>query len=264
MKVLIADDEKLICEGMCAILAAIPNVYFETRSVNSVAQGKQELKWFKPDIVISDIEMPGPSGLTLVEYVRGFYAGTRVLILSGHDDFNYVRTAFKLQVDDYLLKPIDVAKFQELMKRIYVEFQRDAASELAEEIYTGFFPEEPEKVLSPRLQELCEYIQRNYSKDVSLRKLSEVFSCSETFICNLFKQETGRTYLEFVNRVRVRNAFRYLLSRPHRCIHEIAVDLGYASERQFFRVFKGLTGVTPNYLREKYTAALHNNSTKTE
>lgn len=252
MKVLIADDEKVVCDGMCAILAAIPGTYFEIRAVTGVEAAKEELRRFKPDMVITDIEMPGVSGLKLVEYVQEYYAGTRVLILSGHDDFDYVRTAFKLQVDDYLLKPIDVAKFQELMKRIYVEFQCNAAGARVDEIYRDFFSAEPQRPVSGRLQEICDYIKRNYAKDVSLRKLTEVFSCSETFLCNLFKQETGSTYLEYVNRVRMKNAFRYLISDPHRSIHAVASDLGYTNERQFFRVFKGLTGITPNQLRERY------------
>lgn len=252
MRVLIIDDEQLVCDGMRAILASVKNAELEVRTVGSVARGKELIREFPPDLVVSDIEMPGANGLEFVEYVKEHYPDTRILVLSGHDDFRYVHTALLLHVDDYLLKPVDIVKFKDMVWRFYLDLESEKRAEEIETVYRTYFPESPQEGISPKLQEMMEYIRKNFSQDISLKKLADVFGCSETFICNLFRQETGKTFLEFVNQVRLRYAFRALISDGRRSIHRIALDLGYSSERQFFRVFKSKTGVTPNQLREKY------------
>lgn len=252
MRILIVDDEKVICDGMRAILKSIEHIVLEVECVNSVNQAKETIQDFPPDLVISDIEMPGVNGLEFVKYIKEQFPESRVLILSGHDSFGYVRTAFKLQVDDYLLKPIDIEKFQEMVLGIYMNAQYKMHYDEVERIFQKAFPQEDLGEVSPKLAELMHYIQEKYSEGVSLKKLTEVFRCSETYICNLFRQETGKTFLEFLNRVRLRYAYHMLISNPHKSIARISLDLGYSSERQFFRVFKGMTGITPNQLRKMH------------
>lgn len=250
MRVLIVDDEQLVCDGMCAILGSVKDAELEVKAAGSVARAKELIRDFPPDLVVSDIEMPGANGLEFVEHVKEHYPHTRILVLSGHDDFRYVHTAFMLHVDDYLLKPVDIVKFKDMVRRFYLDLEGGKRAEEIEAVYRSYFPEAEQEGLSPKLREMMDYIRKNFSRDISLKKLADVFGCSETFICNLFRQETGKTFLEFVNQVRLRYAFRALISDAHRSVHRIALDLGYSSERQFFRVFKSKTGVTPTQLRE--------------
>lgn len=247
MRILIVDDEQLVCEGIRAILLAIDGVELEIRSADSAACGKKIVQDFFPHLIVTDVEMPGGDGLEFAKYVKEHYPEIVVWILSGHDDFLYVRTALHLHVEDYLLKPLDVAKFQEMVRKLYMEFEKEYES-----VYRIFFPETEQKRYSPRLTEMMEYIHENITHDISLKRLTDVFHCSEAFICNLFRQEMGKTFLEFVTQERMRYAFRALLSGTHRSIHQIALDIGYSDERQFFRRFKELTGLTPNQLRQKF------------
>ncbi len=253
MRILIIDDEQLVCDGMTAILKDLRELPLEVRAVNSVAQGKRILRDFPPDLVVSDVEMPGGNGLELVEYLKERCPQVKIWMLSGHDDFQYVHTAFRLHVEDYLLKPVDTVNFQEMVRKTYWQLEQEKGREEIQALYEAYFPPEDLGGCSPRLRELMEYIQANISRDVSLKKLTDVFGYSESLLCNLFRQETGRTFMEYVTRVRLRQAFWALLSDRRRSVHQVALDLGYSSERQFFRMFKNATGITPTQLRRQYT-----------
>jgi two-component system response regulator YesN len=60
----------------------------------------------KPDIVITDIRMPFMDGLTFSRIIRKTLPWIKIIILSGHDEFEYAREAVSLGVEEYLLKPV--------------------------------------------------------------------------------------------------------------------------------------------------------------
>ena len=75
---------------------------------------------------------------------------------------------------------------------------------------------------------------------------------SENSICNLFKKELGITFLDYLYELRLKRAMELLLADNSPTVREIALKIGYSSERQFFRVFKNRTGYTPQQFREKH------------
>lgn len=77
--------------------------------------GIELIRQLKPDLVITDINMPKMNGLKLISEMRHAGSEAQVIIISGHDDFDYIRSALKLGVSDYLLKPI---KPDELNKQL--------------------------------------------------------------------------------------------------------------------------------------------------
>ena len=72
----------------------------------------------KPDILITDIKMPFMDGLQLSKLVRKELPATKILILSGYDEFEYAKEAIKLQVAEYLLKPISSAKLLDVLAQV--------------------------------------------------------------------------------------------------------------------------------------------------
>ena len=72
----------------------------------------------KPDILITDIKMPFMDGLQLSKLVRKELPATKILILSGYDEFEYAKEAIKLQVAEYLLKPISSAKLLDVLVQV--------------------------------------------------------------------------------------------------------------------------------------------------
>ena len=69
-------------------------------------------------MVLTDIRMPYMDGLTLAEKIRQRYPSMKVVIFSGYDDFEYAQKAIKLNVTEYILKPVNVEELTAILKRI--------------------------------------------------------------------------------------------------------------------------------------------------
>ena len=123
MKLLIADDEQTIRNGLLSLPwknIGIEEVY---QAENGLA-AKEILKAERIDIVISDIKMPGLSGLELAEYIKECSMDTAVIFLTGYSDFEYARRAIRNQVSDYLLKPIRRKDILETVERVLQALER--------------------------------------------------------------------------------------------------------------------------------------------
>jgi two-component system response regulator YesN len=78
-----------------------------------------------PDVLITDIKMPFMDGLQLCKIVRERMPATKIVILSGHDEFEYAQTAIKLGVTEYLLKPVTVQNLHQVLQRLAAQLDRE-------------------------------------------------------------------------------------------------------------------------------------------
>lgn len=107
IRVMIVEDEEFILQG---ILCIIDWNSLGMEVVQTAHNGKEAFEKFMEnpvDIIVSDVEMPLMNGLELIREIRKYDKRVRCLILSGYDEFEYARSALKLDVDEYILKPID-------------------------------------------------------------------------------------------------------------------------------------------------------------
>lgn len=108
----IVDDEPEIREG---IRDNIPWEELGFSFAGACANGNEALELVErsaPDVVMTDINMPFMDGLALCERIAGLAPATKVLIISGYDDFDYARKALQLQVYDFILKPVTPTEFK--------------------------------------------------------------------------------------------------------------------------------------------------------
>lgn len=119
MKIILVDDDEVIRKGIKKI---IENVGFDYQIVGEAGDGACALEVIKSrediDLLITDVRMPVMDGIELIKHVRKFNKHMKIIVLSGLDDFRYVREAFKDGAADYLLKPIKKKEFIELLLRI--------------------------------------------------------------------------------------------------------------------------------------------------
>lgn len=117
--VLIADDEPML---RMALKSIVPWEKLGCRIIGEAANGKAACSFIDntvPDILITDIKMPEMNGIDLIRNIRKKEYKTQVLVLSGFDDFEYVREALMLGAADYILKPyISEQKLRETLEKV--------------------------------------------------------------------------------------------------------------------------------------------------
>ena len=97
---------------------------------------------------------------------------------------------------------------------------------------------------------VLQYIQSNY-RNISLEFLSEFFHYSESYLCKMIHQSTGKTYTQLVRQIRMRHAVDYLLKTDMK-LADIAELIGYNSADHFSRVFRAYFEMSPQTFRKAY------------
>ena len=96
--------------------------------VGSATNGVKALELIEklqPDVVLTDIKMPYMDGLTLAERVRQKYPSMKIVIFSGYDDFEYAKQAIKLNVTEYILKPVNVEELTAILQKIKANLDQE-------------------------------------------------------------------------------------------------------------------------------------------
>ena len=137
-KVLVIDDEYMITEGLKRL---IPFDKWDMKVVATANHADDALDYVREhpvDIVISDVNMPDKTGLEMIGEMKELLPNAYYILLSGYQEFDYVKKALNLNVVDYLVKPVDKVELEHLLEKI--------ASQLGEKSH------EPE-ILSQQLDE---------------------------------------------------------------------------------------------------------------
>lgn len=124
MNILIADDENVIREGVQRTIQA----QFPTFRVSLAADASEAasiLERTPIDVVLTDILMPGLSGLEFMRVTRRQYPNVKWVVISAHSEFSYAQEAVQLGARDYLLKPIGKQRLTELMETLHAEVEQE-------------------------------------------------------------------------------------------------------------------------------------------
>ena len=115
---LIIDDEPVVREGISQIIDWAAHGFELVGACRDGREGLQALERLKPDVVLTDICMPFVDGLELAAWISEQYPGTRTVLLTGYDEFEYAQEAVKLRVSDFLLKPITADELRGILEKI--------------------------------------------------------------------------------------------------------------------------------------------------
>lgn len=102
------------------------------------------------------------------------------------------------------------------------------------------------------VKKAIDYIDSRYMDNISLDDISDYLEINKSYFCTIFKEETGSTFTEFLNKVRVNNSKKLLLNK-NVSVLDIALSVGFNNQNYFNIVFKKLTGQTPLEYRNKNT-----------
>ncbi|MFW2490015.1 response regulator [Clostridium chromiireducens] len=124
-KAIVVDDEEMIRKGICKV---IPWEKLKIDTIKMASSGIEALRIMEEesfDIMITDICMSEMDGLSLVEKINCLNPRLKVIVLTGYDNFEYAKKCCKMQVEDYLLKPVDEVELEDTIKRLIGELDNE-------------------------------------------------------------------------------------------------------------------------------------------
>ena len=247
MNILIVDDEQLAIQGI------LDGVNWEQLGTDKVltAGSYQEavsiLGHTYIDILMSDIEMPGESGLRLIAYVNEHSPNTECIILSCHDEFDYAQTAVRLNCMEYVLKPIRYPKLTEILMRAREKVEQRRRKEQIQqygEQYIENMARESRSESANALENAVKYIDSHLTEELTVRDLGAICYVSADHLTRLFKKKYGMSVSEYIQDKRIRLAGE-LLRREDMTISMAANSVGFGNYSYFTEQFKKHYGMTP-------------------
>ena len=240
LRVLLVDDEIMIREGFKKLFDWEAHGCEVVGEAADSMEALAQMDALDPDIAIMDINIPIMNGLKVIQLSRIKHPNTAFVIVSGYDDFSYCREALRLQITDYILKPVDYEEFGTCIDNLKIAlFQRQWEKETVD-LQEG-----------RTIHSITRYLQEHMAEDVSLTVLAEQFHLSGQYISQLFKNEIGVNFLAYLTNIRMEKAKKLLLSTSM-SIGEISEQLGYGDYRVFTKVFKKSEGITPSQYRRDF------------
>ncbi|MCM1135745.1 MAG: response regulator [Clostridium sp.] len=238
LKVMLVDDEVTILEGFKRLFdweAYGCKVVCEAcDGVMAVNQAKA----YKPDIIIMDINIPVMSGLEALRLIREQNKECACIIVSGYDEFDYCREALRLQITDYILKPVDFAEFGKVIESIKLKLIQNKC-------------ENTEDREDKLVFQLAGWLSKHLAEDISLQSMAEEFHMNSSYISQLFKNELGMKYHDYLTKLRMDRA-KTLLASTGKSISEISGEVGFRDYRVFTKVFKSVEGESPSVFRNNF------------
>lgn len=259
---MVIDDEPMVIKGLSEI---VPWHEIACEIVGCAEDGQEGINLIeslKPDIVISDIQMPKLSGLEMIKAMNESNKDTKYIIMTGYREFEYAKEAIDLGVSKFLLKPTNIEQIKEAVAD--VTNQLDMALDQEEDmkqlkkkvaVYEAINEDDEsgddEHKIKYLAKQAISYMKENYAEKLDLQSVADHLFISTWYVCKLFKQEVGSSFVEILNEIRIQEA-KKLLIESNKKVYEICEEVGYLDNPYFTKTFKKYVGTTPNKYRNEH------------
>lgn len=263
---IIIDDEKWVIRSLSATIAN--QNYFEVIGEfcdSSIAYNY--IRDHRPDLAFIDVQMPGMSGLEILQMAKENRLPTLFIIISGYAEFAYVQKAMFNNAISYCLKPFSRSELMESMQKAWnilenrendskrTNKKTQLTSSFSHKTYPGinkdFRPPEHLDTANEIVRNMLKYMNDHYKENFSIQTISEYCGITSNYASQLFKKETSFTFSNYLMTLRIWNAC-HLLCQTDLQIFMIANEVGYKDYFYFARVFKSATGYTPSAYRNSF------------
>lgn len=260
-KVMIIDDEETIRQGLRSVINWEEHNCSIIGEAEDGDEGVQLITELKPDIIFTDVRMPGLNGLEMIAKIKELNHQCIIIIMTGFREFEYAQQAVRLGAFRLLLKPTNTEELLQAIDDGVAELKKQVSSqnELSnlrtklKELYgiTQTVKEAPAAEANETasnskylVAKAIEILKTNYFKDLDLKAVSDQLYISTWHLSKLLKKETGSNFIDILNEIRIDESKKLLLS-PKLKIYEIAEKVGYVDVPYFTKLFKKHTGQTP-------------------
>jgi len=245
-KVIIVEDEIFVRESVKEL------IHWEElgfQLVGEAGNGLEALELMEkqqPHVVITDIIMPKLNGLELLQESRKRAYQSKFIMLTCIGEFEYVRQAMEYGAANYILKlSMSVNDLRKILMTISKELDDShSTTQLKEPLATTLHINHPE------INKIITYIEQNYDKDITVKSLAQYVMMGENYISALFKKKIGQNLIHYVHEYRI-NKSKELLLQSDLTVGEVGVQVGFANDNYFIKIFKRVTGTTPSQFRSE-------------
>ena len=193
----------------------------------------------KPELIITDIRMPGMTGLELIQKVRAQHLNCEFIIVSGYNDFAYAKEAIAYGVTGYCLKPLDPAETAACLERARTALNRRSVLQSDSPYIDDTF----ERILN--------HMNTHFPEKLSLKSLAAAFDLNPNYCCTLFTKYLGKTFSQHLTELRITEAQSLLKTTAH-SLEKIAQMVGYNDYFYFSKVFKKHCSYSPKEYRRQF------------
>lgn len=261
--VAIIDDEPLIVEGLSKTMAWEKWNCLVAGTACDGEEGMVLIREKRPDIVITDINMPKLDGLKMIAGLKSEFPDMELIILTGYREFEYARQAIALGVARFLLKPSKMSELEEALEAVTERLDRKGMS------VTMSVPayREPDEKLpieaetaeggenleanSFIVKNALEYIRENSREKLRLADVADQVYVSQWHLSKLLNRHTGKTFSDILNGARMDRS-KELLQDPSLRICDVAEMVGFQDLAHFSRVFKKMEGMSAGEYRNTH------------
>ncbi len=260
-QVFLVDDEPLTLEYLSRI---IPSLNSEWEVAGTAADGEEALEYLDyhcVHLVITDIKMPGMNGLKLAQHLKDKNPDQEIVILSGYDEFALAQQALRLEVMEYLLKPIKQTELSSVLSKIQLRLQERNAYQrqlqTLQALLSSLKPSAGIPSKAPTLvQSATQYIFEHFTEAITLSQIADELHVSPNYLSRQFHEQTGESYIKFITRLRMEYAARLLSEDSNAKISAVAEKSGYYSLKHFNYAFKEFFKMTPGQYQREHAKKL--------
>ncbi len=247
---LLVDDEELALAGV------LNGVRWERIGIGHVftAHGLEEalriLRQHPVRLMVSDIEMPGGSGLQLIVRAREICPDLICVFYTAHPDFAYCQEALRLGAVDYMVKPTPYEEMENIFLRALGIVEQQMHKRDLEGIWGNLVQKDQEESREDPVEKVKMLIEQQLTSEISRDELAAAVYLNPDYLSRRFKQATGMSISDYVIEKKLSLA-KNLLRKTDLSIVEITERTGFSYSTYFVRLFRKKTGLTPMQYREQ-------------
>ncbi len=250
-RLLLVDDEKQITEGLKFFMPWEKYQISEIRAANTYEEALELGYRFKPHIAMIDVCIGKSFGYDLQGELLRNLPQLHTIMISGYDEFSYVRQVMRQRVVDYLLKPINRAELDKVLKKIVVErLHGSLVGEAGDDAWYDEILEMDIRELSKLVQKILKIVQEEYGKNLNLSVLSDRLEVGGGYLGKLFSKETGMKFSQYLMLYRMDVAKELIISTDYKVAY-IANKVGYSHLNYFYMHFQTCFQKSPLEFREE-------------
>lgn len=244
----IIDDEKWVIKSLIATIKD-QTMFDITAEFYNGTSGLEYIRTRKPDLAFVDVRMPGMGGLDILQTAHAEGLPTLFIMISGHAEFAYAQKAMFHNAIGYCLKPFTQSELLDAMTKASALLEkRSDSGETVSQTQDTFVPKHL-NVSHKSVKMMIDYAEAHFKEDISMHDISAYCSINPNYASQIFKQETGRSFISYLNDLRIVYAC-YLLEHSEDTVFEISEQSGFNDYFYFAKVFKKIKGETPTNYRK--------------